>query len=304
MEWAKQCVSLLQSQVPQLQGKAKRRARSFVSQLLGFLSSAAQEKWVCVTPNRTSGPWHVRPVKASGLAERFLWRHAERWLTMSATICDPDQFCRDLGIPRDQAEVISLPSLFPAERRPVYWVPAGSMARKAVNPARLVATLDAVIATQPSARWLVHTVSYRLASEVISRSSYARRMVTYHSPQERTVALQRYLSNEGSILVAPSYARGLDLPYDACRGIVWCKVPWLDLADQRVSARLYAFTDGSRWYQLQAAREIVQGAGRGMRAPDDYCETWILDSDFGRLRGQLPRWFNDAVQVKPVPQLT
>jgi Rad3-related DNA helicase len=41
-------------------------------------------------------------------------------LIMSATISDPDQFCKNVGLKREEVEIIAAPSDFPKENRPIY----------------------------------------------------------------------------------------------------------------------------------------------------------------------------------------
>lgn len=52
---------------------------------------------------------------------------------------------------------------------------------------------------------------------------------------------------------------------------------------------------------------LVQQCGRGMRAPDDQCETFILDSNFGWFKSAaktlIPGWFRAAIRpVETIPQ--
>lgn len=78
------------------------------------------------------------------------------------------------------------------------------------------------------------------------------------------------------------------------------KVPYPNLGDRMVRMRAYMGGEGRAWYQSQTVRTIVQMAGRGMRHKDDWCETYILDSQFGegvwsRGRQLFPQWFREAM---------
>ena len=67
---------------------------------------------------------------------------------------------------------------------------------------------------------------------------------------------------------------------------------------------------GQKWYVLKAAQTLVQMSGRAVRSKDDYCDTYILDRQFGRLFSQmkqmkiatgdpiLPEWWSAAVVRK------
>ena len=52
---------------------------------------------------------------------------AEQFLFMSSTVLNKEGFCRDLGIDPDEAAFLSLPSEFPVENRPVYYMPQTKM---------------------------------------------------------------------------------------------------------------------------------------------------------------------------------
>ena len=96
--------------------------------------------------------------------------------------------------------------------------------------------------------------------------------------------------------------RGVDLPRDDCRWIVIIKVPYPDLGDKQISARLYSSRrSGQRWYNAMTCRRICQMTGRGMRSVDDHCESYVLDSCFEHFYNQnklmFAPWWREAVIV-------
>ena len=56
-----------------------------------------------------------------------------------------------------------------------------------------------------------------------------------------------------------------------------------------------------KWYAYKTVMTLVQAYGRGMRAEDDYCETYILDSNIRMLmtermyRDLIPPFFKEAI---------
>ena len=46
--------------------------------------------------------------------------------------------------------------------------------------------------------------------------------------------------------------------------------------DQSVKKRM-ALSNGQEWYQLETMMITLQQIGRGVRGPDDACQTYILD---------------------------
>ncbi len=116
--------------------------------------------------------------------------------------------------------------------------------------------------------------------------------------------LEGFKADERSlVLISPSMDRGVDLPEDLCRFVVLLKVPYPYLGDIQISRRLYSAKDGPLWYAIQTIRTIVQATGRGVRSEDDYCISYILDEQFGRLyreyTGMFPRWWRDALTPCP-----
>jgi Rad3-related DNA helicase len=174
------------------------------------------------------------------------------------------------------------------------------MSRKNEENARplISAAIAKIIARHENDRILVHTVSYSLTG-YLTDSLQNDRVVTYHSSQEKQRAIDRYLYEPASVFLAPSLDRGIDLPEDDCRVIVVCKVPFPNLSDKQISARMHS-RGGQQWYTVRTIRSLVQMTGRGMRSTDDYCESYLLDKMFleniwRRNRNLIPRWWADAL---------
>lgn len=74
---------------------------------------------------------------------------------------------------------------------------------------------------------LVHTHTYGIARQVIAGSRHHGRMLTYGAAEDRERALNAFTApdGEGKVLIAPSMARGVDLPDDLCRCVVVMVVP-------------------------------------------------------------------------------
>jgi Rad3-related DNA helicase len=98
--------------------------------------------------------------------------------------------------------------------------------------------------------------------------------------------------------------RGIDLPGDACRVQVICKVPFLNLKDKQVSGRLYGGgRAGKTWYSVNAIRTIVQMTGRAVRSESDWAVTYILDGQFvtniwQQNRNLIPSWWREGLVWK------
>ena len=229
-----------------------------------------------------------KPVAVSNLGQSKLWQHGKKWLLMSAT----PPWVEDLGWEREY-RTVRLPSTFPVENRRVLIRPAWEGNRKNRNDEevkRLTDAVSTVLARHPQERVLVHSVSYDLSKAITGRiREVGRPVFTHATAGDRSGALIDYLRTEGAVLVSPSFERGVDLPGAACRVQVIAKVPYPNLGDRQVSARLYSL-GGRTWYQMNTIRTMVQMTGRGVRSADDWCVTYVLDKGFVELWRQGKRW--------------
>ncbi len=123
------------------------------------------------------------------------------------------------------------------------------------------------------------------------------RLITHDSDDKEEQLGKFKSSSEPLVFVSPSSERGLSLDEDFARFCIWAKVPFANLNDKQISARLNTRPFGSRWYSSNAAMAIVQGAGRGVRNENDYCATYIFDAQFERLIRYMPNWFKDAIVI-------
>lgn len=291
--------------------RVTRRKRAWI-RLFDKLADAADElptgQWVTTEETVTRGEdvgtnLVFKPIRIDDVTDQLLWRHGKRWLLMSATVLNPGGLVRDLGIPSEEWAVVRMASTFPAERRPIYPLSVTPVTAKTVKTAvpLLGEALLKILAQHPDERILVHTVSFKLMDALHETPvGDDPRCLWYLSANSRAEILDQYLSTKAAVLFAPSLERGLDLPDDACRVVVVAKVPYPDLGDKQIHARLYNTVEGQGWYRDQTLRSLVQMTGRGMRHQDDYCVTYLLDAQFdtvlARHRGHLPAWWVEAIQ--------
>lgn len=247
-----------------------------------------------------------KPVTVDKEAAKVLWHLGRQWLLMSATIISAQQMAEDLGLEDDEWALVEVESTFPKENRPIYVEPVANMtAKEATVEWPKAAKRLSQIADWHDERILVHTVSYKLADYLVDK--VGKRAITYRSASEREQALDRFRESPNGILIAPSFERGIDLPYDQCRVVVVAKIPFPYLGDKQVSKRLYT-RGGQGWYAMQTVRALVQMTGRAMRHADDQCEIYIIDRQFmsniwKKSRRLLPEWWKDALVMGGSPSL-
>jgi len=283
--------------------KRERELERMRSKLEFFLREVTDtdNRWVFLPEEER---WTFKPVFVSRYADQHLWKHADRFILMSATIISPDEMASSLGIPRDEIEFIDLPSTFPPENRPIYYLPAASLTKKSENVERpkAIAALDKILDDHPHDKVLVHTVSYGFARQTVGMSRHRERMLTYDQAKDRESKLEEFKrAPNGTVLVASSMDRGVDLPGDLCRVVVVMKIPFLNLGDKQISTRLYSGKKaGQLWYTVSAIRTLIQMCGRGIRSAEDQCDIYILDAQFERLyrdKYLFPQWWRDALRM-------
>ena len=121
-----------------------------------------------------------------------------------------------------------------------------------------------------------------------------------HNSRNREYKLQQFeKSEEPLVLVSPSMSEGVDLPYEQCQFQIIYKIPFPYLGDKQVNQRRLK---DPKWYAYKTVMTLIQAYGRGMRAEDDYCETYIIDGNIRMLfynklyKPLIPEFFNEALQ--------
>jgi ATP-dependent DNA helicase DinG len=246
-----------------------------------------------------------KPVEVGELAQQFLWRHAQKFLIMSASFVSAEDTAAELGLAEGEWTVITMPSTFPAIQRPIFPVDVASVTNKTKETAYplIARSIEKILDRHDGERVLVHTVSYDLGNTMLAhltRTRHRSHIYTYTSAENRAGALRRYLEDPRGVLLAPSFDRGVDLPKDDCRVIIIPKVPFGNLGDKQISTRFWGTGKrGKVWYKKKAIQTLCQMTGRGMRSVDDSCVTYVLDSEFDRLyaeaRRMFPAWWSEGI---------
>lgn len=266
-----------------------------------FLTLAELKKdWVLVHDKMNI---KFKRLRASQIFHKYIGRHADRVLLMSATIPNYQAFCRDLGIPVEEAAFLSLDSEFPAENRPVIYIPhmkmnaewesqANTLARK-----EMIQGIKTVCDIHKTENGIIHTTSFGVSEWLVTNlEGKIPQRIYHHNPDsgdDRNAVIKAFSNaTKPSVLISPSITEGLDLKYDLARFGIVAKIPYPYLGDQWVKARMDL---SNEWYRRQAIIQILQACGRIVRAIDDKGVTYILDGSWGYLFKQtahtIPDWW-------------
>ncbi|MCE5213337.1 MAG: ATP-dependent DNA helicase [Methanobacterium sp.] len=255
------------------------------------------ENWVV---DKIAGGITFKPLKVDSYAEDRLFRHADNCLFMSATILDADLFCKWLGIEPQEAYKLSIKSSFPATARPVHLKMVGNMSRRSIKRTapKTIPVLKKIIDYHRYEKGLIHTHNYNCQKYIMDKIKNNR--LIDHNSRNREYQLHKFEeSQENLVLVSPSMGEGVDLPYEKCQFQIIYKIPFPYLGDRQVNQRKLK---DPKWYAYKTVMTLIQAYGRGMRAEDDYCETYILDGNFRMLlnnrlyRNLIPEFFKEAIQ--------
>lgn len=220
-----------------------------------------------------------------------------RALFTSATLMGAEHIARTLGLPDGSWAYLDLPSVFPANQRPVNYAPIQTNGREATDDgarrANMQRAIDRLIEhyiMQQHPWGIIHAVSNNYRDAILTESRWRGIMTP-----DQAVHSERVSAGRASVLVAANITEGYDGYDNLCRFIILPKVPYPDLSDGWTRRRMAA---DARTYDHSALVAVVQGVGRGMRHALDYCDSWILDANwaplFKRHYDWLPQSFLDS----------
>ena len=242
----------------------------------------------------------IKPFHAYGFFN-MLRPYSKRFLFMSASILDKDEFCHELGLKPELTEYISLDSPFPVQNRKIFFTPVGSMSwkNKGHTISSLVNRVDAILTKFKDQKGIIHTGNYEIAQRIIDGLKGTKNGSRFVMPMgaDRQKQLDDfYKSKNPLVLISPSLMEGVDLKDDRSRFSIICKVPYMSLGDNWVVQKM---RKNPKWYYLKTAEKLIQETGRSIRSKTDYAFTFVLDKDFERFvtrnKKMLPEWWFNSI---------
>lgn len=323
-DWARQKVLLVEDEYRKLEERMRLNPKKYKTQMkriidlgqrLRELSRADQWKrvegrdvnmpgmatdWVAeATPNGAM----FSPVWAHNYAEGYLFRNIPKVLLVSATL--QPTAARYLGIARDKYEFKETASTFNVKKRPFIWVPTVGLSRNMTTGEERIwlNKIDAIIGARLDRNGIIHARSYDRAATIVANSRHRAIMLTHKSFNTREVVEQFKRRGAPCVFVSPSMDTGWDFPYEQCEYQIIAKVPFLDTRSAIIKAR--AKSD-KKFLNYATALTLIQQNGRGMRAEDDQCETFVIDDNISWFMNAakefFPQWFRAAyVKAQGIP---
>ncbi|MHA2265806.1 MAG: helicase C-terminal domain-containing protein [Candidatus Thorarchaeota archaeon] len=294
--WLEECMASL---APHIESNKKRhalRAKRFslsLKELHRTLQSTDPNTWHI--QSKVKDGFNARPVIPGNYAHRVIAKQARSLVFMSATIGNPDVLMRELGLANRDYTFLTYPHIFPQSNRPVIWLRNSPRIRFKTTEKeyeRQAAIISGLIKMHKGERGLIHTASWhhtKSLATMLGANGVADRIFVPEG--ERNEQIEKFKnSDEGTVVISPSWQEGLNFPDDEVRFAILAKVPFLSRADPVIRMRMAA-EGGNEWYRWKAALKIVQAAGRGVRHKDDWCVTYIADGCYPQVAPFTPKWF-------------
>lgn len=238
------------------------------------------------------------PLKVDKLA-KYLFDYADHVILLSATIIDPPNFCKTLGI--DDYEYVEVKTGFDPKKAPIH-----VMVKQKLNFNNLQSMLpklreqiEGILEHHKDEKGIIHTHTQYI-------TDYIRNNVKLHKGRllcrEQGVKNEELLeaheaSDDPTVLVSPSMTYGVDLKGDLATFQILLKAPWLPTKEPRVEKMMKL---DKNWYANKMLCTLVQACGRGIRSTEDECVTYILDGSIydqvSRSKGKLPTFFIDRFE--------
>ncbi|MCF8354355.1 MAG: DEAD/DEAH box helicase family protein [Melioribacteraceae bacterium] len=284
--------------------KKRKLAKSYniLNRLRCKLSDFVDSKvtWVSSRKDIQKEFFEIKPVQVFEFFN-LISKRSEFRMFMSATICGPDQFAKDIGL-ESEFDYQEVPSTFPVDNRLVGFKPVGKLNYKnkqQILP-RFVEAVDNLLECHKKDNGIIHTVSYDNANYFKLKCKNKDRL--YIPSKEDMLDLENVIKEKSKkkpiVLCSPVLLEGIDLIDNLSRFQIFIKVPYAFLGDKWVKTKL---NEDPKWYARDAIVKLIQGAGRSIRSDKDYAFTYILDENFKNLvvnnRELIPKWFMESIRV-------
>lgn len=231
------------------------------------------------------------PLKVDKLSHR-LFEYADKVILMSATIIDPNNFCKSLGI--TDYKYVEAESSFDPKKAPIVCNPKYKLNYHTMDKylPRVIKQVAEICEHHKGDKGIIHSQNNNITAK-LSNMLYGDRFL-YREPgiKNEDILDQHVKSSDPTVLVSPSMSYGVDLKGDLAKFQILIKAPFLPMKDVRIEKMMKNDFD---WYQNKMLCSLIQSCGRGIRSSKDTCITYILDGAIVeailRAKHKLPKYF-------------
>lgn len=221
-----------------------------------------------------------------------LFDHAEVIILMSATIVNPKNFAKHLGI--KEYKYIETASVFDPKRSPIHVsskYPLSYNKMKEYLP-KVIDQVAQLVKMHEGEKGIIHTHSFEITQAVQRKLSGSRFLYREEGSTNEDILKEHVMRKDPTVLISPSLTMGVDLKGDLGKWQIIIKLPYPSLGSKRVKM---LFEEDKEWYSAQMLKVLVQAAGRCTRSKEDEAVTYILDGNVVRIlkenKDLLPKHF-------------
>lgn len=245
----------------------------------------------------------VKPIFVKDMFQEL--SHSDHHLFMSATITE--EFMETtLKLDKEKTKFIQLEPTFPPENKAVVFYSPLPLNFNTLKDEKTRQALDAKVKAvvkkhiELGESGIIITPSFDLTERLtIALKGYN---VFDHQRGEKLADLLDSFKRETepAILISPSLFEGIDLPDELSRFQVMVKAPFGSLGEKRMKHICDYYPEV---YELYTILKLIQGCGRSVRSPTDWCTTYMLDQNISRLWRSPQNIWRDEFEVKHVSML-
>lgn len=250
-----------------------------------MISNISDEGWIVELPkkkdildNKPHLKVEFKPLTIKDYSNSLL-DFGEKRLFLTGTLGNPYKFCEWIGIDPEDTYYRYVKSPFAVENRPIYRKYVGSMSKGQWENEESITMIKKIIHEHFGEKGVIHTSSNQQAWWIKKHLNSKTVWVAQGETREATIkAFEK--SNKPLVLIGAGIKDGVDFKGDKCRFQIIFKMPYPNLGSSQVNIRR---RKDPTWYNYQTIMPLMQSYGRGIRDNDDYCTTYVLDSDFEKL---------------------
>lgn len=272
--------------------------RSFIEKV-NFYSSHEDEEWSYTWDDFTK-TLIIEPLYVNWLFKSIVEPMATKFIFMSATILDFNEFCQSTGIPANQTEYIRLDSTFDPKKSPIYIMDCCSTDYKSLqniqNMNNIAKECEKILEMDAfkNCKGIIHTGNMKISKHIKDYIGGRRLLVRYENTTNNMI-LEQHKKGKNTVLVSSSMTEGVSLNEDMSRFQIIVKLPWQSLASDRVKK----LSQNGNWYSNEMWKKFIQASGRSTRSEDDQSVTFVFDDKFtywyNKSKNTLPKYFTDRI---------
>jgi Rad3-related DNA helicase len=237
------------------------------------------------------------PYNIKNLAQDIFSR-GEKILLMSATISNPAEYAKSLGIGANEYTFLDVKSSFDSSRSPIYCSTKYNLSHKTLETylPKIIEMVKDICDNHKGEKGIIHTHSNNITDMVYKYLHKNKRFLFREAGVTNMDIMNEHKSriSEDTVLVSPSLDTGISLDDELGRFQIILKAPYLPLGSKRIKK---LFDKNPSYYTMKMLDSLIQMSGRCTRSVEDYSVTYILDGTAVKAiksnKTFLPKYFLD-----------